>query len=274
MRWMATYLVVAGAACCMAQDAPSTSASQKADSEILPFRFEVGAYGSQVNNGFGTWKGGQAQLWMNRQSARFIPVLFFDSQTRPEGTQQNYGFFSYLNWNKSFYTVQGYSSAPQRNDRAIFFPKRRYDIKAFWKVPPSKQLVLGAGFTRFDYGGPGHGQIFNIGALYYYKKLVVEGNAFINRNQPGDFISGAGSFAAQYGTEGKYWVGATLGGGREQYRFRDVVPRDIRRSSISLNTFYRKWLSRHVGFVVSFDYQERLDAYRRFGAATGLFFEF
>ncbi|HSB16730.1 MAG TPA: YaiO family outer membrane beta-barrel protein [Bryobacteraceae bacterium] len=261
-------LALFGVAGCFAQDAGNAG-----QSDVLPVRLELGAYGSQLNRNLGTWRGLQGQLWI-RSNPRFVPALIFDTQTRPEGTQQNYGFLSYLNWSKSFYTVQGFSAAPQRNERSIFFPKRRYDIKAYWKVPPTRNFVLGAGFTRFDYGGPGHGQIFNAGALYYHKKLVMEGNLFVNRNQPGDFVSAAGTLAAQYGTEGNYWFGVTAGGGREQYRFTDITPAEIRLLSYSINTFYRKWLSRHVGFVVSFDYQDKLTAYRRAGLSTGLFFEF
>src|SRR5260370_29567293 len=78
----------------------------------LPFRLEVGGYGSHVNQGYGDWNGAQSVLWI-RSNPIFIPAIFFDSQARPGGTQQNYGFLSYLNWSKSFYTVQGFSAAPQ-----------------------------------------------------------------------------------------------------------------------------------------------------------------
>jgi len=238
-----------------------------------PVRLELGAYGSRVDRDLGDWRGVQGQLRFGT-SARFVPIFGFDSHTRPTGTQQNYSFLSYLNWSKSFYTVQGYSAAPQRNERAIYFPLRRYDMKGFWKIPPGRNFVLGAGFTRFDFGGPGHGQIFNVGALYYHKKLVVEGNLFANRSQPGNLFSGSGSLAAQYGTEGKSWLGVTVGGGRELYRSIGLTPFDARFSSYSVSTFYRRWISRHFGFVTSFDYQDKLGAYRRLGLTSSLFVEF
>jgi len=259
---------------CLAQQSSTGPRTlELAPAQPLPFRFEMGAYGSQLDRGLGTWRGNEAQLWI-RSSSRFIPMVGFDNHTRPEGTQNNYSFFSYMNWNKSFYTVQGFSVAPQRNPRAVFFPRTRFDVKANWKVPPARRLVLGAGYTRFDLGGPVQGQIFNVGAQYYYGKLVVDGNLFINRNQPGDLVSGSGSLTALYGREWNYWVGVTAGGGRELYRYIGLGPVDVRRSSYTINTFYRKWLSRHFGVVFSFDYQNRMDAYRRVGVASKLFFEF
>lgn len=259
------------ATACLAQTPLPPGPSQ--DLPQLPFRLEVGGYGSHVTNGYGDWRGAQTMLWI-RTNPVFIPLIFFDSQTRPGGTQQNYGFFSYLNWSKSFYTTQGFSAAPQNDPAAIYFPKRRYDVKANWKVPPSRSFVLGAGYTRFDLGAAGHGQIFNVGALWYHRKLVLEGNAFINRNQPGDLVSGSGSIALQYGQEGKSWFGVNAGGGHQLYQYVGQTPFNVRLNGYNAQTFYRKWLSRHVGIVVTFDYQDLLGNYRRVGGGSNLFFEF
>jgi YaiO family outer membrane protein len=256
-------------AICVAQQPPASPP----DTAQLPFRLEMGGYGSHVDNGYGNWYGGQTLLWI-RTNPVFIPMIAFDSQTRPTGTQQNYSFFSYLNWTKSFYTTQGFSDAPQDNALAVYFPKRRYDIKANWKVLHEKSLVLGAGYTRFDLGAQGHGQIFNAGAIWYHKKLVVDGNIFVNRNQPGDFYSAAGTLAVQYGTEGKSWLGVTTGGGRELYRYVGQTVLDVRHNDYSFSAFYRRWLTRHVGVVVRFDYENLFDAFQRAGGASSLFFEF
>ena len=256
---------------CVAQSSQAPNPPQ--DTTQLPFRLELGGYGSHVNAGYGDWNGAQTTLWIRANSV-FVPAVFFDSQTRPTGTQQNYGFISYLNWSKSFYTVQGFSAAPQSDPAAVYFPKRRYDIKANWKVPPGRNFVLGAGYTRFDMGAQGHGQIFNAGALWYHRKLVVEGNAFLNRNQPGDLYSASGTVAVQYGQEGKYWVGGTAGGGRELYQYVAQIPFNVRFNGYSLRAFYRKWLSRHVGIAVNFDWQDLMGAYRRVGGTGNLFFEF
>ena len=113
-----------------------------------------------------------------------------------------------------------------------------------------------------------------MGTIYYHEKLVLEGNVFINRNQPGALVSASGSLAAQYGIEGHYWAGVVLSGGRELYQSVSFQPIDINFSSYSARAFYRKWLSRHLGVVVFFDYQDKLEAYRRVGVSSRIFFEF
>ncbi len=240
---------------------------------VLPVRVELGGYYSWVDRGFGDWKGMNASLWW-RGSHRFVPGFLVDSQVRPTGTQQNYTFMSYMNWTDSFYTVQGVSGAPQRSDEAIYFPKIRYDIKGYWKLPPARNFVLAAGYTRFDFGSPGHGNIYNLGALYYHKKVVVEGNLFVNQSRPGDLWSGSGSVSLQYGMEGKYWFGLTAGGGRELYRVESLTPLEVRLISFSLDLFYRRWISRHVGYIFGASLQDKMDAYRRAGVSARMFFEF
>jgi len=243
----------------------------------LPMRLEVGTYHSYAGKNYGYWRGTDAELWI-RYSKRFIPVLMIDSQTRPQGTQQNYGFFSYMNWTKSFYTTQGVSFAPQLSPfgttQPIYFPKQRYDVKAYYKLPSEPSLVLDAGITYLDYGGPIKGEIYSAGFIYYPKKMVVDGNLFVNHNQPGGMVTAAGSVSAQYGREGKYWVGATVSGGHEAYRYLATRPVDVNLNGYSTQVFFRRWLSRHTGFVLSFDQQTKFTAYSRIGVSGKMFFEF
>jgi YaiO family outer membrane protein len=250
-----------------------TPAGAPRPSDIQPFRLELGGYYSWVDRGFGDWRGFNGEFWY-RGNAKFVPGFFIDSQTRPGGTQQNYAFTSYLNWSPSFYTVQSVSGAPQRSENAIYFPEIRFDVKGFWKLPPGRKLVIGAGFTHFDFGRPGSGDIYNIGALYYRGKLVVEGNLFVNESRPGDLWSASGNLAVQYGVEGNYWLGVSAGGGRELYRYEGLTPVDVRLKSYSMDLFYRRWISRHVGYVIGMAYQDKLDAYRRVGGYARLFFDF
>jgi YaiO family outer membrane protein len=239
---------------------------------LSPIRVELGGYSSYVNNGFGPWSGGQAQLWY--RSRFFTPAFTVDRQTRPQGTQWNYAFFSYANWSKSFYTTQGFSWAPQKDPLDVYFPQKRYDIKGYWKLLSEKNFVIDAGFTRFDLGAPGHGQIFSAGSLYYHGKWVIDGNLFINRSQPGDLYSASGLLAVQHGQEGRYWVGVTAGGGRELYQLAGQTPFEARFTSYSLGAFYRRWFSRHAGVVFSGQFLNKLDAYRQAGGSASLFFEF
>jgi YaiO family outer membrane protein len=239
----------------------------------LPFRFEIGGYYSWADRGYGDWRGLDTSLWW-RGNSKFVPGFLVDSQTRPAGTQQNYAFTSYMNWTPSFYTVQGFSAAPQRSPLAIYFPKVRYDIKGYWKLPPDRSFVLGAGFTHYDFGRPGYGEIYNLGGLYYRKKLVIEGNLFINQSFPGNLWSASGSLALQYGTEGKYWFGLMASGGRELYYYAGLSPVNVKLASVTVNLFYRRWISRHMGYVVGTLLEDKLDAYARVGMSARLFFEF
>jgi YaiO family outer membrane protein len=239
----------------------------------LPFRFELGGYYTWADNGYGNWRGLDAAVWY-RGNSRFVPAFLVDSQTRPAGTQQNYAFTSYMNWRPSFYTVQSFSAAPQSSPQAIYFPKGRFDVKGYWKLPPDRNFVLGAGFTHYDFGRPGYGEIYNLGALYYRKKLVIEGNLFINQSFPGNLWSASGSVALQYGTEGKYWFGLLASGGRELYYYAGLSPVNVRLTSFTVNLFYRRWISRHMGYVVGTLLEDKLDAYVRGGASARLFFEF
>lgn len=265
-----------GALACCAQEIPQPPppATTAPTYEVLPFRLEVGGYENYVDNGYGNWRGGDAQLWY-RGNSFFVPAFTFDSQTRPAGTQQNYGFLSYLNWTKSFYTVQGFSVAPQHDGiQTIYFPKHRYDVTAYWKLPPKRNLVIGAGFTRFDLGAPGYGEIFSLGAIYYHGKFVFQGTGYVNRNQPGVLYSGSGTLAVQYGQEGKSWLGGNVSGGHLLYRFAGQTPFDVRFYGYSFQGFYRKWLTRHTGIVTTLEYQNQVTAFQRFGANVSLFFEF
>jgi len=269
-------IIVSAAGTCVAspdEESPATQPGSQPATDPLPFRLELGGYYSWVDQGFGDWRGLNAEFWW-RGNARFVPALLVDSQSRPTGTQQNYAFTSYLNWRPSFYTTQGVSFAPQGSDLAIYFPKVRYDIKGHWKLRRDRNVVVAAGFTHFDFGRPGQGQIYNAGTIYYRDKLVLEGNFYLNRSQPGGLWSASGSMAAQYGREGKYWAGVTFGGGKELYRQDALTPIDVRHTSYTIQVFYRRWLSPRVGYVAGATFQDKLDAYKRAGGWGRLFFEF
>lgn len=266
-------IILIGPGEAMAQGGTAPISGAPPATSAPPIRLELGGYYSWADRGFGDWRGVNASLWY-RGNRRFTPGFQLDSQTRPPGTQQNYSFTSYINWAASFYTVQSISGAPQRSDRAIYFPKLRYDVKGYWKLPRDRNFVLGAGFTHFDFGRPGHGNIYNLGAVYYHKRLVLEGNLFVNQSQPGNLWSSSGSVAVQYGTEGKYWFGLTVSGGQELYRIEGLTPLDVPLKSYTLDLFYRRWITRHVGYILGATLQDKLDAYRRAGGSARLFFEF
>jgi hypothetical protein len=44
--------------------------------------------------------------------------------------------------------------------------------------------------------------------------------------------------------------------------------------SYTLDLFYRRWITRHVGFTLGFIYQDKLEVYRRAGVSGKLFYEY
>jgi len=256
---------------CHAQDRASAGAIPWQET---PYRLEFGGYTGHVNNGLGNWRGAEGQLWI-RASKRIIPVLTFDTQSRPTGTQQNMGGLAIINWTRNFYTVQGATASTiSAGAGPRFFPAQRYDLRGYWKTPYDPNFLLSAGYTRVNYGGGVSADMPSLGFLMYKGKFVTEGVGYWVRNNPGSVNAGAVTLTSMYGREGKYWVGATVGGGREIYRVVFVNPNEIRLNSFSVYAFARKWITRHSGVIVFFDFQNRLDFYQRTGGGVRLFWEF
>lgn len=242
-----------------------------------PFRLEFGGGASHATNGLGNWQNAEAQLWI-RASKRFIPVITFDQQTRPTGTQQSYGVMTIANWSKNFYTVQGVSGAPLRGDRGTYFPQQRFDFRAYHKMPFNRNFLLSAGYTRVNYGvpmrSPASADMPNAGFLWYKGRFVTEGIGFLVKNNPSGKNAFAGQLTTMYGREGKYWVGTTVGGGREVYRVLFLNPNELNVNSFSVYAFARKWITKNSGIVIFFDFQNRLDLFQRYGVGARYFIEF
>jgi YaiO family outer membrane protein len=186
-------------------------------------------------------------------------------------TQQFYGLFSFANWSRNFYTTQGFSYATPRNGVSLF-ASRRLDLRGFYKLPVlERRLLVTAGISHFRFERPARGQIYSTGFLFYAKRFIVEGNYFVNQNQPGNKIGQAGSLAVQYGQEGKYWVGTVLGGGKEVYLFIARTPLEVNLDSVSTQIFLRKWLNRHYGVFVAMDQQTKFGTFTRVGVTGRLF---
>ncbi len=239
----------------------------------LPYRLEVGGYGVDFNNGGGLWRGANATLWI-RKNPRFIPALTFDSRTSDAGTQRYYAFFSYANWTPNFFTTQSVSGTDAGGTTRLLFPRFRYDVKAWWKLPPRRSLVAGVGVSRYTLGSAGSGTMINPGLLFYKGSFVLDGEVFFNRTSPGALWSGSGLFAIQQGHEGRHWAGMTIGVGRQAYRELALAPLEVRYSSFSADLFYRKWLTRNFGIAVSGGFQDARNSYQRYSFSTRAFFEF
>jgi YaiO family outer membrane protein len=238
-----------------------------------PIRLEVGGYGNDFSGGAGWWRGFDTTIWL-RENPKFVPSFTFDQRSSDAGTQRYYSFFSYANWTANFYTTQGIGGVPVVPGSPLLFPRFRIDFKPWWKIPPSRQLVAGLGATKFSFSGGQRGFILNPGLLYYRRSWVFDWEAFANLNQLGGFWSGAGQFSVQQGHEGRYWIGATVGAGKQVYRELATTPLDVRFSSTSVDVFYRRWLTRNFGFVAAGGYLDAYNTYRRATASASFFFEF
>lgn len=242
------------------------------DGTISPFRLEFGSDEAYFQNAGGWWHDVDETLWI-RKSPRFIPALTFDTRTSDTGTQRYYSFFSYANWTPRFYTTQAVSGTADSPGTPLLFPRFRYDVKAWYKLGASRQVIPAVGVTRYTINGQG-GYIVNPALLYYRGPYVFDVEAFVNRNEPGTLWSGSGLVTVQRGRERHYWVGASAGAGRQTYQELGVTPLNVRYASVSVNTFYRKWLTRNFGIAISAGYMDAFSYYQRFNFSTHLFFDF
>ena len=133
---------------------------------------------------------------------------------------------------------------------------------------------MAAGYSHFSFGSLVKGDIFNTGFIYYPRKMMVEGNYYLNRNQPNSLLSSSASLAVQRGQEGKHWVGAVVGGGKEVYIYIVTTPLEVNLNSVPTQLFFRKWFNPHYAYYVSLDHQTKFGAYSRTGMTGRMFFEF
>ncbi len=232
---------------------------------------EVGGFFNHLDNNYGDWKGLDAKFGFTGNK-HFAPFFTFSSQTRDQGTQQNYGMYSYVTFSKRFWAIVGASGAPERS--AILYPKLRVDGTLFSGVPGVPGLFISTGFSDFHMPDGGGGVIGSLGTIYYHRKLIVSGSFNINSSRPGGIISQSGQAGFQYGSQGKSWFGAGMSGGKLAYQVINLTPFDVRFNTIGVNMFYQRWITRKWGLTWRAEYQNEIDAFHRYGASMATFFEF
>jgi len=215
-------LLLAGVVSVMAQAPPgsSTSPGAPSDATSVPppaapapekrFYAEIGGFYDELDNGYGDWKGLDIKLGYTG-SKKFSPFLTFSSQTRAQGSEQNYGAYSYVTLSKKVWAIVGASGAPDRS--AVLYPKVRFDGTLFVGVPSAPGLFISTGFSDFFMPGGGGGLIGSLGTIYYHRRLIVSGSFNLNRSRPGNLISESGQAGFQFGHQGKYWFGGGMSGG-------------------------------------------------------------
>ena len=230
----------------------------------------VAGFYNRLSDPYGSWRGADARI--QYATPRVTPFLMASTQTRPEGSQQSIGLGSYVVFNRWVYTIVGVSGAPDGS--AVLYPRLRLDASVLANVPGVQGLVATAGITEIDFEGPGGGRIWSVGSMYYRGRLIVIDVVRFNRDRVSGAGSASGLVAAQYGVQGEYWLGASVGGGREAYQVLAATPFDVRFRSVGGSAFLQQWLSPAGGLLLRYEYEHKLTAYRRHGLSAGAFVEF
>jgi YaiO family outer membrane protein len=239
-----------------------------------PFHLEVGGFLQSLDRGYGTWRGGDARLQWS--SPRITPFVFASTQTRDAGatpgSQQNFGGGSYLTLTSWLYTVVSVSAAPDRG--IVLYPKLRTDASLVGVLPGIQGLRLSAGLTDIKYSAGAGGRIVSVGPFVYVGRGIYNAVARFNHDRASGANSRSVLVSGQYGTQGNYWVGGSLGGGNEAYQVLGATPFDARFDSRELSAFVQRWIARRQGFSLRYDFENKLRTYHRNGATLTYFVDF
>ncbi len=246
---------------------PPTSNEEKSDLWLV----ELGGFDNFLTGSYGHWSGGQGKI-MFRGLKHFAPIFGFAHQERDYGSQNTFGLDSYILVNKWFYAIAGGGYSPEGS--AELWPKWRWGATGLFSIPKPAGLVATLGYSDI-HGSPGtYGRVVSAGAMYYRGKAILSGNVSFNRTHPGGISSKSAGIALQYGAEKHYWIGGGFNGGRIAYQMFAVQPLPVEWKTFGPNFFYQKWLTRRVGFILKYDYQDEVHAFQRHGVAGSIFFEF
>ena len=265
--------IVALALTARAATAQAPDSVRRAPGSSAPFRLEVGAFLQSLDNGYGTWRGGEARLMWT--SPRVTPFAYAATQSRdiPSGTtsQPSVGLGTYVTFTPGLSAIASASAAPRRD--VELYPRSRLDAALIAAVPGVRGLLITGGITELRFAGDAGGRILSTGPILYVGHGIYSIVARFNH----DRLSGANSksflAAGQYGTQGNYWIGGSLGGGNEAYQVLAATPFDARFESRGASAFLQKWVAHHQGFTLRYDFEHKLKTYHRNGVTASYFIE-
>ncbi len=250
-------------------EAPRTPQNPTPNKEEPKYYLEIGESYSRFTPAGDSWKGLDARLIYNGFK-RFTPFGGISTQGSSIDAQQNFGIGSYVTINKQFYTIIGFSIAP--NALNIYYPRYRYDIAGLYGVPKVKGLVLSSGFTQVGGYQPGDGgRIFSVGSIYYHGSNILSGSINFNESLPVGQRSVSGSFGIMHGAQGKYWLCAGASGGKVEYSMIQNITFDVHYNTIGNFVSYQKWLSKRFGFIIRYDYQRAIGSFGRHSIRPAIF---
>lgn len=272
MRVRAAVLALALPAIARAQSTTQpTVAASAAPPTPRPFHLEVSGFYHALDNDYGPWRG--VDLRLLYVTRRFTPFAFLSSQTRREGTQQNAGIGSYVTIAPGLYAILGVSAAPGSD--VVLYPRVRADAMLAAAVPGVPGLLANAGLTeiRYDQAGQG-GRIVSVGPTLYRGRGIYTGVVRFNTDRASGLHSHSYQVGGQWGAQGRYWVGGSVGAGNEAYQVLSVTPFDARFESRLASAFYQRWLAPAHGVTVRYDFERKLRTYQRHGFTVGYFVDF
>jgi len=235
------------------------------------YYLELGGSYSILDRGAPAWKEFSLRFGYTGKK-RFTPFVTISTQNRGAGSQQNYGAYSYLTLNKRLIAIVGASGAPGQNP--ILYPKLRTGGTLLMGIIPKVPgLFLSTGYSDLRFPGGSGGGIGSLGAIYY-GKVVLSASVNFNHSWPGGFNSQSAQAGFQYGHQGKYYIGAGVGGGDAAYALIGLVPLNVKFNSLSANVFYQKWLTRRFGLICRYDYLNEVAFFQKHGVYLGAFFGF
>lgn len=237
--------------------------AQGAAPRATPFTLDVGAFHQALDNGYSDWDGLDARLSYTNPVAS--PFASASRQRRREGSQAAYGLGSYLTINRHFYSIVGFSVAT--GGTAVFYPRLRWDASLIGDSRVVPGLMIATGYTYVGFGGGASGSIISLGPIWYHGPLILSGAMHLNHDDVGGASSGSAEAGGQYGSQGRYWVGANVSAGHEAYEILSATPLDVQFTNVGASAFYQRWLTQHTALTARLEYQDKRTAYHRRGVA-------
>lgn len=235
------------------------------------WHLQVSTFHSSADNGFGIWQGQDARLLYSGK--RLSPFVNVATQRRPNGRQESYGAGAYVVLTPWAYSIVGVGLAPTTD--AVLFPRLRSDASLFVAVPGVKGVVVSTGFTdlRFDDAQAG-GRIVSLGSMVYRGKGIYSGAVFFNRDRASGAPSRSWQLGGQWGAQGQYWLGGSLGIGNEAYRLISATPFDARFENRFVSAFASKWFTARTGATLRLDFERKVSVFDRRAAQLMYFVDF
>ena len=226
---------------------------------------------SEADNGYGAWRGYDMRLLYSGKS--FSPFVNVGTQSRQNGSQTAVGVGSYINITPWMFSIVGVGIAPDNG--VVLFPKLRSDASLFVAVPGVKGVLASVGVTDLRFTDPRTGgRIFSLGSIVYHGPGIYSAAVRLNADRASGAQSSSWQAGAQWGAQGKYWVGLGVSAGNEAYQVLSAVPFDARFRSQSAQLFASKWVTANSGIGLRYDYEHKIDVYHRNGLSLSYFVDF